>query len=104
MNIHRENNNVGKHENCRVRTGRLDHLKPGTFNNALSRKDGDMTGEFAIGIALLAIGLALGFAGLPNKAGESPRFLRFEQAIVLFPPLVLALVFAGAGFVIAGLH
>ena len=55
-----------------------------------------MNSDILIGIAMLVIGGALMFIGLPNRAGVSPRFLRFEASLVLYPPLVL--VFLAGGF------
>ena len=37
-----------------------------------------MNSDILIGIAMLVIGGGLMFIGLPNRAGVSPRFLRFE--------------------------
>lgn len=48
-----------------------------------------------IGLALLAIAVILVFVGVPRKDGRHPRFLRFEAAAVLYPPLVLAFFAAG---------
>lgn len=48
------------------------------------------------GIAMLLIALILAFVGRPNRAGEHPRFLRFDVAVVLYPPIVL--VFFALGF------
>ncbi|MHC4054118.1 hypothetical protein [Bradyrhizobium sp. 25ACV] len=48
------------------------------------------------GFAFLVIALILSFVGRPNRAGEHPWFLRFDTAVVLFPPIVL--VFFAVGF------
>ena len=48
-----------------------------------------MNSDILIGIVMLVIGGGLMFIGLPNRAGVSPRFLRFESSLVLYPPLVL---------------
>ena len=55
-----------------------------------------MNSDILIGVVMLIIGGALIFIGLPNKAGVSPRFLRFDASLVLYPPLVL--VFLAGGF------
>ena len=47
---------------------------------------------YLIGTALFAAAAVLFYLGLPNRAGESPRFLRFELAPMLFPPLIMALL------------
>lgn len=49
-----------------------------------------MTQELLVGAILLAVAAVLIFIGLPNKSGVSPRFLQFEAALVLYPPLVMA--------------
>ena len=40
---------------------------------------------YLIGTALFAAAAVLFYLGLPNRAGESPRFLRFELAPMLYP-------------------
>lgn len=54
-----------------------------------------MTTEIVSGIALLGASLFLIFMGRPNKTGESPRFLRFHAAPMLYPPFILAFMVAG---------
>jgi hypothetical protein len=49
-----------------------------------------------IGSVLIAAGIALIYVGMPDKNGESPRFLRFGQSLVLYPPLILVLLGLGA--------
>jgi hypothetical protein len=51
-----------------------------------------MNEPYLIGTALFAAAAVLFFLGLPNRAGESPRFLRFETAPMLYPPLIMALL------------
>lgn len=60
-----------------------------------------MNEDLAIGVALLAIAAGLIFVGLPDKAGVSPRFLRFDAALVLYPPLVLAFLVGGVAELIS---
>ena len=62
-----------------------------------------ISSDLGIGAILLAIAFALIWLGLPNKNGESPRFLRFEQSIVLYPPLVLVFFATGLAAIISGL-
>jgi hypothetical protein len=54
-----------------------------------------------IGSVLVAAGLALIYIGLPDKNGESPRFLRFGPALVAYPPLILVLLGLGAAEIIS---
>jgi hypothetical protein len=61
-----------------------------------------MNEDILIGIVLLAIGGGLIFIGLPSKAGVSPRFLRFNLSLVLYPPVVLVLLAGGFAELIAG--
>jgi hypothetical protein len=56
-----------------------------------------------IGATLLAIGVLLLFLGLPNRNGASPRFLQFEAALVLYPPLVQVFVVGGVAELTAAL-
>jgi hypothetical protein len=48
-----------------------------------------MSQELLIGATLLVIAAGLIFIGLPNKDGVSPRFLQFEAALVLYPPVIM---------------
>jgi hypothetical protein len=41
--------------------------------------------------------------GRPDNAGEHPRFLRFQAALVLYPPLILSFIGLGAAVLISGL-
>ena len=62
-----------------------------------------MSQDLLIGATLLAVAAALLFIGLPNKSGVSPRFLRFEAAMVLYPPVVMVFAAAGIAELITGL-
>lgn len=55
------------------------------------------------GIAMLVIGLLLIFFGRPNRNGVHRRFLRFNAAMVLYPPVVLVFIALGAAAVIDAL-
>ena len=55
------------------------------------------------GIAMLIVALFLIWVGRPDKGGVSPSFLRFDAALVLYPPLILAFFAMGIAAVIAGL-
>ncbi len=48
--------------------------------------------QYLIAAALFIAAAILMFLGLPNRAGESPRFLRFQAAPLLYPPLIIALL------------
>ena len=56
-----------------------------------------------IGGVMVAISLALIFIALPDKKLESPRFLRFHAATVLYPPLVLIVMVGGIAELVMGL-
>jgi hypothetical protein len=56
-----------------------------------------MIDHFLIGVVLLIIGAALLYIGVPNKAGQHPRFLRFDASVVLYPPLIM--IFGAMGVV-----
>ena len=55
------------------------------------------------GIASLVVALALIWAGRPNKSGVHPKYLRFDAALVLYPPLILVFFAFGIGGIILGL-
>jgi len=55
------------------------------------------------GIAMLVIAFFLIWAGRPNKAGVHPRFLRFDAALVLYPPIILAFFAMGVAAVIGSI-
>ena len=58
-----------------------------------------------INVLLSAICFAMAsvllFVAMPDKHGVSPRFLRFETAPVLYPPVVLVFLAIGAANLIA---
>ena len=45
-------------------------------------------GDLSIGVVFLAVGVVLVLIGIPRH-GVTPRYLRFEAALVLYPPLVM---------------
>jgi hypothetical protein len=52
--------------------------------------------DIGIGLAFCVVGILLVFIGMP-KNGVTPRFLRFDAAVVLYPAVVLTfLAFGGA--------
>jgi hypothetical protein len=53
-----------------------------------------------MGIAMLAISLMLIVLGRPDRNGVHRRFLRFNAALVLYPPVILVFVALGAAAVI----
>ena len=59
--------------------------------------------NISTGIAMLVIAFVLIWVGRPNKAGVHPRFLRFDAALVLYPPIILAFFAMGAAAVISSI-
>ena len=55
------------------------------------------------GIAMLAVALLLIWVGRPNRDGVHPRFLRFNAALVIYPPIVIAFFALGLAAVIGSL-
>ena len=47
------------------------------------------------GIAMLTVAVILIWVGRPSKAGVHPKFLRFNAALVLYPPIIVALLALG---------
>ena len=54
------------------------------------------------GIVLFAVGVLLIYIGIPRK-GIVPRFLRFDAALVLYPPLALTFLVFGTAFILRAL-
>jgi hypothetical protein len=67
--------------------------RPEQSRNAVAR---DLTQDLLMGLLSLAVALGLLFVGLP-KRGESPPFLQFQAAPMIYPAAVL--VFLAIGFV-----
>ena len=61
-----------------------------------------MTENIIIGGILLTIGVVLFGIGLPDETGKSPKFLRFDVALVLNPGLIMAFLGLGAAELIMG--
>jgi len=53
------------------------------------------------GAAMLVAAFLLIWVGRPNKAGVHPSFLRFDAAMVLYPPVILAFTALGVAAVIS---
>jgi hypothetical protein len=56
-----------------------------------------MTQDLLIGLVAIIIGGGLLVAGLPNRRGESPRFLQSQAAPMLYPAAVM--IFLAIGIV-----
>ena len=59
----------------------------------------EMLGEFAIGAASLVVAVVLFFIGIPRH-GESPRFLRFDASLVLYPAVIMTFLAFGVGLIL----
>jgi ABC-type multidrug transport system permease subunit len=59
----------------------------------------EMIGEFAIGAALVVVAVILVFIGIP-KHGESPRFLRFDASVVIYPAVIMSFLAFGVGLML----
>lgn len=55
------------------------------------------------GAAMLVIAFLLIWAGRPDKAGVHPSFLRFNAAMVLYPPIVLVFFALGVAAILSSL-
>ena len=55
------------------------------------------------GTAMLITAFLLIWAGRPSRGGESPSFLRFEAAMVLYPPLILVFFTFGVAAIVFSL-
>jgi hypothetical protein len=54
-----------------------------------------MSEHLLIGLLAIATGLGLLMLGLPNRRGESPRFLQGSSLPILYPPAVLVFLVVG---------
>ncbi|OSI23432.1 hypothetical protein [Bradyrhizobium canariense] len=59
--------------------------------------------DILIGAVMIAAAGVLIFIGLPSRGGDHPKFLRFEAALVLYPPVILSCLGLGAAALISGL-
>ena len=59
----------------------------------------EVVGEFAIGAASLVVAVILFFIGIPRH-GESPRFLRFDASVVLYPAVIMTFLAFGVGLML----
>jgi ABC-type multidrug transport system permease subunit len=59
----------------------------------------EMVGEFAIGAVLVVVAVILVFIGMP-KHGESPRFLRFDASVVVYPAVIMSFLAFGVGLML----
>jgi hypothetical protein len=62
-----------------------------------------MSQELWIGVVLLAVAASLFFIALPDKDGVSPRFLRFDAALGLYPPAIMIFLVGGAAELLTAL-
>jgi hypothetical protein len=60
-----------------------------------------MWDDLLIGLFAIATGFGLLMLGLPNRRGESPRFLQGSSLPILYPPVVLVFVVVGIAELIA---
>ena len=61
----------------------------------------EMFGDIAIGLVLFVVGVLLVIIGIP-KHGESPRFLRFEASLVLYPAVIMVFLVFGVAMMLMG--
>jgi hypothetical protein len=55
------------------------------------------------GIAMLIVAFLLIWVGRPDKSGVHPSLLRFDAAMVLYPPIILAFAVFGVVSVISSI-
>jgi hypothetical protein len=60
-----------------------------------------MRDHLLIGLFAIATGFGLLMVGLPNRRGESTRFLQGSSLPILYPPVVLVFVVVGIAELIA---
>ena len=62
-----------------------------------------LASELAIGSGLLLVGFALLWFGMPNRFGESPRFLHGGLMQMAYPAIVMIFMVLGIAELITGL-
>lgn len=58
-----------------------------------------MLADISLGLVLFAIGVFLIFIGMP-KNGVTPRYLRFESALVIYPAVVMTFLVFGVAMMV----
>jgi hypothetical protein len=61
----------------------------------------EMLGDLTIGLVLFVVGVLLIIIGMP-KHGESPRFLRFEASLVIYPAVIMVFLVMGVAMMLRG--
>ncbi|MGA8947617.1 MAG: hypothetical protein WB497_17070 [Pseudolabrys sp.] len=61
----------------------------------------EMFGDIAIGLVLFVVGVLLVIIGMP-KHGESPRFLRWEASLVVYPAVIMVFLAFGVAMMLRG--
>jgi hypothetical protein len=61
----------------------------------------EMFGDIAIGLVLFIVGVLLVIIGMP-KHGESPRFLRWEASLVVYPAVIMVFLAFGVAMMLRG--
>ncbi len=56
----------------------------------------------AIGAACVLLGIAAVYVAMPNRRGESPRFIRHDVIALVYPALCLLLFAMGLAMIFAG--
>jgi hypothetical protein len=55
-----------------------------------------------LGVVLFAVGVLLIFIGMPRH-GVTPRFLRFDAAMVIYPAVIITFLAVGTALVLRAL-
>ena len=56
-----------------------------------------------VGVVLVSLAIALIYIGIPNRAGQHSRFLRFKSSLVLYPPMILVFFAMGMALIVRSL-
>ena len=60
-----------------------------------------MGSDIIVGTISFAVAGVLLFVAMPDRHGVSPRFLRFDAAPILYPPVILVFLAMGAANLIS---
>ena len=54
-----------------------------------------------VGLLLLAITAVLVVVAWPNRTGPYPRFLQFESAVIVYPPIIMVFLALGVATLVS---
>jgi hypothetical protein len=71
------------------------------WRDVSSHAESKVIEDLLVGLVALAVAVVLLAVGLPNRRGESPRFLRAYAAPMLYPAIILVFIAIGVAELIS---